>query len=128
MDKKKKVLIIHDDSSLLSALHHKCLMEGFNVLQATDGEKGLEIALREHPDIIISDILMPKKNGIELVNELRKDSWGQGANIMLLTNSTNNEYVTAALQNKVYDYLITTDWKLEDVIKRIRVRLNLPIK
>lgn len=128
MEKRKKVLIVQDDIALLRALMERCRMEHFEILTAQDGEEGLKAALENHPDMVLVDIIMPKMDGIQMIEELRKDPWGKDADIIILTNSTENSYVANALKNGVHDYIILTQWDPTDVINRVRARLGLPEK
>ncbi len=119
------ILVVHDDVVLRNVLVKKCRDAGFEVLEAQNGEEGLDLALRHHPNLIVSNINMPKKTGLDMIDALRKDTWGKGVNIMLLTNSTDSRYVAEALKNKVYDYLITVNWTINDVINLIKKRLDV---
>ena len=67
------VLVVDDDPVILKLLEVNFEMEGFTVLLAHDGAEGIEVARREHPDIIVSDIMMPTTSGLELVSELKGD-------------------------------------------------------
>ena len=69
----QKVLVIDDEPDSLLVATTLLQMYGVNVLQAINGEEGLEVAKSERPIFIISDISMPKMSGWELVNELKKD-------------------------------------------------------
>ena len=68
---KKVVLVIEDDPPLREALYDKLTREGFSVFLAKNGEEGLALALREHPDLVLLDLLMPKMGGIEMARRLR---------------------------------------------------------
>lgn len=122
---EKVVLIVHDDVALRDALVTKCGAENLHTIAAKDGVEGLALALKHHPDLVVSDINMPNKTGLDMIDALRKDDWGKGANIMLLTNSTDHRYVQEALKNKVYDYLITVNWAINDVMDLIKKRLDI---
>ncbi len=76
----KKILVVEDDVPELNALRDKFTREGFSILTAKNGEEGLAIALREHPDLILLDIIMPVMDGITMLVKLREDSWGGGGN------------------------------------------------
>src|SRR3546814_7466939 len=67
------VLVVEDDPVILRLLEVNFELEGFNVLAAHDGAEGIELARAEHPDVIISDIMMPKVSGLELVQAVKGD-------------------------------------------------------
>lgn len=121
----KTILIVEDEKPLVSALNAKLSHEGFSILEATDGEAGLSMALEKHPDLILLDIVMPKMDGLTMLNELRKDDWGKNVPVIVLTNLSIDESVGANMRNNVFDYLIKTDWKIEDVVKKVKEKLDL---
>ena len=121
----KVILVVEDELSLARALVEKLFKEGFSVIEARNGEEGLQVALREHPDLILLDIVMPKMDGITMLTKLREDSWGKGARVVILTNLSDDLSVDKSIQYGAFDYLVKTDWKIEEVIEKIRARLGL---
>lgn len=121
----KKILIIEDDVILSSTLADNLVYEGFAVTEARDGEEGVMIALRERPDIILLDILLPKKDGLSVLRELRKDTWGKDVPVVVLSNLSNPSGIATAIEADVNEYLVKVDWKIDEVIKRIREKLNM---
>jgi len=124
MENKKTILIIEDERSLREALRDKLTREGFSTLEAKNGEEGLDVALREHPELILLDIVMPVMDGMTMLKKLREDAWGKNVKIIILTNLSDIEKIADSVKNEVYDYLVKTDWKLEDVVTKIRERLG----
>lgn len=120
----KRVLVVEDEKSIRNALRDRLIREGFAVLEAQDGQEGLDISLREHPDIILLDLLMPVMDGLTMLKELRKNNWGKDVKVIILTNLSDSEKVDEAIARGTHDYLVKTDWKLEDVIKKISDRLK----
>lgn len=121
---QKKLLIVEDEPMLLEILVDRFNKENFEVITAINGQKGLDQALKYHPDIILLDILMPIMGGMEMLNELRKDSWGENALVILLTNLTDPEKEAIASCLGVCDYLIKSDLSIENVIQKVRQRLE----
>lgn len=122
---KKKVLVVEDERTLRNILQDKLKSEGFSVLAAKDGLEGLKIALKDHPDLILLDIIMPKMDGIDLLKKLRTDRWGKTVPVLLLTNDINPEHMSETLKVNANDYLVKSDWELDDVIKKIKETLRL---
>lgn len=120
MNHKKKILIVDDERALAKALEIKLNHLGFEASIAWDGEECLEIAFREHPDLILMDIVMPKMDGITAIAKLRENEWGKNVPIIILTNLSSAEDATEAAKKEVYDYLVKSDWKLEDVVEKVR--------
>jgi DNA-binding response OmpR family regulator len=124
MAEKKKLLIVEDENTLLKALKDKFLKEGYVVLTAGDGAVGLELALTEHPDLILLDIVMPIMDGMSVLKKLRSNEWGKDVPVILLTNLNMAEKVADALDKGAYDYLVKSDWSLEEVAKKVHDRLS----
>lgn len=121
----KKVLIAEDDESLLSVLADSFSLAGFTVLRAANGAVALESALKEHPDMILLDIQMPVMDGLTMLDNLRHDKWGESAEVILLTNFSEAEKVAKAAGHGAYDYLVKSDWKTEDIIKKVKEKLRM---
>ncbi|MBT3690297.1 response regulator [bacterium] len=120
----KKVLVVEDERTLRDALVKKLSKEEFTVLSAKDGKEGLDTALAEHPDLILLDILMPKMNGIEVLQKLREDEWGAKAKVIVLTVLNDQKKILEALEKGAYEYLVKSDWKLEDIVERVKEKLQ----
>ena len=117
--KKKVILIIEDERSERQALVDKLERAGFATLEAEDGMQGLEVALKEHPDLILLDIVMPVMDGLKMLSILRKDSWGKNVHVIVLTNLTDIERASGPVGKSVHEYLVKSDWKIADVLKKV---------
>ena len=120
---KKSILLIDDDPEVCETLAKRLEEEGFAVRSALSGERGLEIAFDEKPDLILLDILMPGVDGWELLRRLRHEEWGRTAKVIVLTNVSDTEGAAIAMEQSVYDYIVKTDWKLDDVVAKVKERL-----
>ncbi|MFA6476303.1 MAG: response regulator [Candidatus Paceibacterota bacterium] len=123
MENKKTILIIEDEESLAGALHDKFATEGFDALIARNGEEGLSLALQKHPDLILLDIVMPKMDGLTMLKSLREDTWGKDAQVIILTNLSGNGEVSKAINQGVYEYIVKTDIKIEDLVAKVKEHL-----
>ncbi len=119
------ILVVEDEKPLIKALTEKFAHEGFRVLSAENGEKGVKLAMETLPKIILMDIIMPKMDGITASRKLRSDPKTKDIPIILLTNLYDNEHLAEAAQFGVYDYLIKSDWKLGDVVQKVKEKLHL---
>ena len=86
--KEKSLLIVDDNVEILSFVC-QLFQANYNILSANNGEDALEIATRELPDLIISDVIMPRKNGIELCREIKHDTLTQHIPLIMLTSEDN---------------------------------------
>lgn len=119
----KKILIVEDDAILISVLADNIAQAGFKIIKAKNGEEGLAAALREHPDLILLDIVMPKMDGVTMLKKLRKDKKCLAIPVVLLTNLSYGKEVEEAIKHGVADFLVKANWKLEDVIKKVKQKL-----
>jgi len=118
----KKILIIEDEESFLSILKNVFSLAGFSVITASDGEKGAETAQKEKPDLIISDMLLPKLDGKAMAKKIRES--GITAPIMFLTNIENEDK-----DNKEFEYLIKSELHIDDVVAKAKEKMGIaPIK
>lgn len=120
----KKMLVVEDNESLCNVMADTFTDEGFDVKKARDGEAGLEMAKEWKPDIILLDLLMPKKDGIQFLQELREEPEGDKVLVIALTNSDSSEHVFNLMNLGVTDYLIKSDWELSDLVKKVKERLK----
>ncbi|MBI4079471.1 MAG: response regulator [Candidatus Levybacteria bacterium] len=122
-DNTSKILIVDDEEMLLKALSDKFSTEGFTVISAKDGQDGLQSALREHPDVILLDVIMPKMDGVTMLKKLREDEWGKNVPVIILTNLSSIDKTYIPSDDKVYDYLVKTDWTLDELVEKVKEKL-----
>ncbi|MBN1779145.1 MAG: response regulator [Candidatus Buchananbacteria bacterium] len=122
---KKKILIVEDELPLRRALVDKLTREGFLILEAENGKVGLNLALTKKPDLILLDIIMPVMDGMTMLKKLRKDARGKNARVMILSNLSDVKKIHESIIQGSYDYLIKTDWKIEDVVTKINQYLQI---
>lgn len=116
----RKILIVEDEEELL-ALLHTTLEKEYEVIDAEDGQQGLEVALKEHPDIILLDIKMPKMGGWEMLDELRKDDYGKNAKIIMLTNlDADKRAIGHVVQEQPVAYWVKSNLKILDIGDKIK--------
>lgn len=120
-----KILVIEDEEQIVKILSDKLIQEGFFVLKAVDGEEGTKLAFAEHPDLILLDLLMSKVDGIAALEKIRADSWGKTVPVLVLTNLSDVAKMESAVHSGVSGYLVKSDWKLENVISKIREILHI---
>ncbi len=114
----RTVLVVDDDPVILKLLEVNFDMEGFAVLVARDGAEGVEVARRERPDLIVSDIMMPVMSGIELVAELKGDPDTSDIPIILLSAKAQNADVHTGLDAGADDY-VTKPFEPLDLVDRV---------
>src|SRR4030043_1230607 len=83
----KKILIIEDEELIYSLLEKRLKQEGFEVAVAKNGQEGIDKMKQKKPDLILLDIIMPKKNGFEVMEEMKEDSALKNIPIIIISNS-----------------------------------------
>jgi DNA-binding response OmpR family regulator len=124
----KKILVVEDDPIINKTYADELRDQKFNVFTAINGKNGLEMALREKPDIILLDIIMPVMDGLTMMDKLREEGvYGKKVPIILLTNlSADEEKIMQAItKDEPAYYLVKSNWNLSDVVDKIRERLSL---
>jgi CheY-like chemotaxis protein len=125
-DTKKKILVVEDEGPVLLALGDILKGEGFEVFTAQNGKEGLATAIAKRPDMILADLKMPEMGGLEMVRELRNDSWGKDVPVMVLTNVSDGSVVQEAQEAGAVEYFIKSDSHMAEIVERIRKRLGAP--
>ena len=120
---KTKILIIDDEKDLLDLLKEKLELEGYEVVTASDGEEGLISAQVCEPDLIICDIKMPKKDGFEVLKELKQRA-NFRAPFIMLTVVDDFDKIKEAYEEEA-DFYITKPVELYKLLKNIKILLNL---
>lgn len=118
-----KILIIEDDQVLSDVLHRKLVKENYEVYAAKDGEEGLNKVDEISPDLILLDIIMPKKDGFEVLDELKKKK--NKTPVIIVSNSGQSVEISKALALGAKDYLVKAEFDPEEVIHKVKKVLNV---
>ena len=118
---KKKILIIEDEEDLVKGLKLNLEDEGYQVIWASDGEMGLEHVFTEKPALIILDLMIPKKDGLEVCRELREKKIGTP--IIMLTAKGEEIDKVVGLEIGADDY-ITKPFSIRELLARIKAHLR----
>lgn len=121
---KNKILIVEDEQTLLNALAEKCSAEGFDVIKAIDGEDGLKQAQTEQPHMILLDIILPKMDGLVMLEKLKSSEVTSKIPVLLLTNLSDQESISRVVELGANGYLIKADISLDDVVSKVKSLLN----
>ena len=116
--KKSKILIIEDEVSLIDLLAAKLIKEGYVVQKALDGEEGLEKVHEWKPDLILLDIVMPKIDGYEVLEQLNKE--GNKIPIIIISNSGQPVEIEKTKKLGAVGHLIKTEFSPLDVLNKVR--------
>lgn len=117
----KKILVVEDEPMVRRALVEKITEEkGLVIMSAKNGKEGLEAALREHPDFILLDLLMPVMDGMEMLSHLRDDPWGKNAKVMFLSNLADSEKVAEGVARGVHNFMIKSNTNVSEILSYVK--------
>jgi CheY-like chemotaxis protein len=112
-----KVLLVEDDNNLREIYEARLQAEGYQIATARDGEEALVVAKQEHPDLVISDVMMPKISGFEMLDILRNTDGMQAVKVIMLTALGQNDDQQRANQLGADRYLVKSQVTLEDIVR-----------
>jgi len=120
----KKVLIVEDDNLLLVTLTHQFEDAGYDVIAATDGEQGLARFLESAPDAVILDVMMPRKDGVEMLEEIRKQAPDSETPFIVLSNANDMDFIYRAMGSGAIAYLLKSDRQIDSVVKLVEEKIS----
>lgn len=115
-----KILLIEDDKLLRSLLVKKLTSAGYEMMTACDGQEGLELMRSDSPQLILLDIIMPRKSGFEVIKEMKKDENLKNIPIIIVSNSGQPVEIGKAKEMGVKDWIIKTEFSTQDVLDKVR--------
>lgn len=116
----KKIFIVEDEAALLYALEAKLRLEGFEVEVAGDGEEALKKLKSYKPDLIILDIILPKMDGWEVLQQVRSNVKLAGVPVVIVTNLTDKHSRDKGVELGAVNFLVKSDFDLEDLVIKIK--------
>lgn len=117
---QKKLLIVEDEKLLMEMYLAKFTKQGLSIFSANSAEQGFAIAKKEKPDLILLDILLPKGNGIDLLEKLRKDEDIKNTRVLTFSNFDEPDTKKKAIMLGSIDYLIKTNYTPNQIFKIIQ--------
>ena len=113
-----KILVIEDEPMLREMYTHKLSQSGLEVVSADDAEQGLKMIEQEKPDIVLLDILLPNKNGIYVLEQLRSNPKTSRTRVIAFSNYNDPNTKKQAKELNVLDYLIKTDYTPQEIVQK----------
>ena len=124
MAKQPKILIAEDDKFLRHVYEIKLPQEGFEVVTAVDGGEALEKLRQEKFNIVLLDVVMPKKNGFEVLQEMKTNSKNKNTPVIILSNLGQVDDIEKGRELGAIDYLVKSNMPINEVVKKIREYLK----
>lgn len=120
---KIKIILVEDDQFLSKVLSLRLKEEGFAVSTAFDGEQAIMVIKGEKPDLVLLDLLLPKKSGFEVLEEIKKDESTKKIPVIILSNLGQQTDIDKGMQLGAIDYLVKANFGIKDIVAKIKERL-----
>jgi two-component system alkaline phosphatase synthesis response regulator PhoP len=120
---KEKILIVEDEKDIVKMLDYNLKKEGFRALSANNGEDGLDMARKEHPDLILLDLMLPEMDGLEVCKAIKNDTKTAHIPIIILTAKAQETDKIVGLELGADDY-VTKPFSPKELIARIKAVLR----
>jgi DNA-binding response OmpR family regulator len=128
LKEKPKILMVEEDRFLRKIYKNKFSRAGFEFREAISGDEGLNKVYSEKPDLVLLDLMLPKRSGFDVLMELKRDKGTRKIPVIILSNLAQEEDIKRVMSLGANDYLIKTEVSLSDVIDRVKeclIKINL---
>ncbi len=115
-----KILLVEDDKILAKVLYEELSEAGFDVKQAFDGGSVLGMAKEEKSDLILLDLILPKKHGFEVLEELKKSAKTASIPVVILTMLGSDEDLKKGLQLGADDYIVKSQHAVGEIVEKVK--------
>ena len=114
-----KILLVEDDKSLREIYGVRLLAEGYDIVSAGDGEEALAMAIKERPELIVSDVMMPKISGFDMLDILRSTTETKDIKVIMMTALSSEDQRQRGEQLGADRYLVKSQVGIEDVVRTV---------
>jgi DNA-binding response OmpR family regulator len=116
----KTVMVVEDDLFLSQLLSNRLSREGLNVIRAGDGEEALNILKDTKPDLILLDLILPKKSGFEVMEEIQKNPLLKKAPVVIISNLGQDDDISRGKQLGAVEYYVKAKISIEDLVVKVQ--------
>jgi len=120
----KKILVIEDDKFLRELISQKLIKEGYDIIEAIDGEKGIEAIKSEKPDLVLLDLILPEVDGFGVLAKVKEDASLSQIPIIILSNLGQKDDIEKGLKLGASDYLIKAHFTPNEIVEKIKIILK----
>lgn len=121
---KKKILIVEDDVALRNVYEMRLKIEGYDIIVSGDGEEGLSLAVKEKPDLVLLDLMMPKISGMDVLDILKSTPETKKIPVLILTALTQDSVKTKGYVFGADDFMVKSESKLEEIVGKVKSLLK----
>jgi DNA-binding response OmpR family regulator len=120
-EKPRKILMVEDDVAMREIVIHKLMAHGFDVREAEDGKQGIDMLLKEKPDLVLLDLMLPEVDGFKVLETVRAHQDPKVANtpIIILSNLWSNKDILRTKALKVQAYMVKAYFTTEEILNKI---------
>ncbi|NMB48649.1 response regulator transcription factor [Candidatus Kuenenbacteria bacterium] len=120
----KKILIIEDETALADAMKVGLSDAGYEAETAYDGEEGINKVKSFAPDLVLLDLMLPKKDGMTILKEMRQETATAEIPVMILSQLSDTEKISEGVSLGVVGYLVKVDFSLAEVVEKVKKTLG----
>ncbi len=120
----KKILILEDEIIISDLLAKKLSFEGYSVKTAQNGKQGMDLMTQETPDLVLTDVIMPEKNGFTVIEEMKQNEMLKNVPIIIISNSGQPVEIDRAKELGVSDWIIKTEFDVQEIIKKVKNKIG----
>ncbi|MDD5083949.1 MAG: response regulator [Candidatus Moranbacteria bacterium] len=117
---KVSLLVVEDDKFYANIYRVKFTKEGYDIRLAGDGDEALKMARERKPDLILLDLIMPKKDGFETLRELKADTNLKDIRVIVFSNLSQDEDIKRVKDAGAFDYIVKANISLQDMVARVK--------
>jgi len=118
--KKAKILMMEDNIFLRKLYREKLTRAGFEFIEATNGVEGVNKVISEDPDLVILDLILPRKNGFDVLSEMKNNPKTKNIPVIILSNLGQELDIKEGLALGAREYLVKTEVRLSEVVNRVK--------
>jgi DNA-binding response OmpR family regulator len=116
---KLKIVLIEDDEILAKVVYEELIEADFDVFKAFNGEEGLELARSKKPDLVLLDLILPKKHGFDVLEELKKSPVTHSIPVIILTMLGRDDDIKKGLKLGANDYIVKSQHAVSEIVERV---------
>jgi len=117
---KQKILMIEEDRFLRKIYRNKLTKADFKFIEATNGEEGLNKVISEKPDLVLLDLILPRKNGLDVLIEMKRNKNTKNIPVIILSNLSQESDIKRGLSLGAQEYLVKPEISLSDVVNKVK--------
>ena len=116
----KTILLVEDEEMLLKSIEEHFRKSGFDVVTASNGNEALTQAKEHRPDLVLLDIVLPQKSGLEVLQEMRADKNLHYIPVLMLTNLDDEQTISQAVALGARGYILKADIELKEIVAKVK--------